>query len=104
FNDTATADTSNHALHDALPISLELPTRDAQIVQRAVDKANADVKRLSDALEAETQKSVKAIADKDAEIAKKDAEIAKKDAEIERSEEHTSELQSRENLVCRLLP
>src|SRR5690606_40553594 len=32
-----------------------------------------------------------------------DAGLARRCARVERSEEHTSELQSRENLVCRLL-
>src|SRR5207302_9800653 len=32
-----------------------------------------------------------------------DLDLARRDRPLERSEEHTSELQSRENLVCRLL-
>src|SRR3712207_7773889 len=84
FNDTATTEIYTLSLHDALPVSHEMATH--------VGSARAEVLRLLeegwDALIVRSQTRV-------------DAELL--DAGAPRSEEHTSELQSRQYLVCRLL-
>src|SRR3712207_9473521 len=84
FNDTATTEIYTLSLHDALPISLTqwgqgtgLTTTD-QPAEVAVARAGGVLGAISDAF---------------------DAQIVGQ----ERSEEHTSELQSRQYLVCRLL-
>src|SRR2546430_7761804 len=80
FNDTATTEIYTLSLHDALPISLRL----------AQDEAAVDVRaewRYYDSYVALVEPSLRAALD----------------AWIARSEEHTSELQSQSNLVCRLL-
>src|SRR2546427_9246945 len=76
FNDTATTEIYTLSLHDALPI---LP-----LVQRlyAIDPMNKNtLAKLFGAWQL----------------------LGKKDSVLHRSEEHTSELQSQSNLVCRLL-
>src|SRR3712207_9301979 len=80
FNDTATTEIYTLSLHDALPIF-----REGDDVETAVG-AGADVGR-------------------DAEVAADDEALALPHVELVgvRSEEHTSELQSRQYLVCRLL-
>src|SRR3712207_7705709 len=111
FNDTATTEIYTLSLHDALPIfagslhfreAAAFPVRGAggEITALAAvirdttrqHEAEADRSRLlKDALQARAQ----------AEAAMVRAESAL--AQAERSEEHTSELQSRQYLVCRLL-
>src|SRR5205807_9262914 len=81
LNDTAPPDIYTLSLHDALPIS-----------QAALDaKARALVDEKRAAAERERGDEVDRMAN----------ERARR--EVERSEEHTSELQSPCNLVCRLL-
>src|SRR3712207_8988812 len=91
FNDTATTEIYTLSLHDALPIS---PTRRARLSPHhvrfarradtpAVGRARAEVLPL-------------------ARSRRKDAG-ARRVLQEARSEEHTSELQSRQYLVCRLL-
>src|SRR3712207_9073603 len=79
FNDTATTEIYTLSLHDALPISLA-----------TIDSlAEADL-----------------LCDSDAEASDslaKDLDVDKLAETSSRSEEHTSELQSRQYLVCRLL-
>src|SRR3712207_7245275 len=77
FNDTATTEIYTLSLHDALPISSA--TGDAT---KPADEATAQP-------EAETPANAE--------------QPSTSDAESPRSEEHTSELQSRQYLVCRLL-
>src|SRR3712207_7797262 len=76
FNDTATTEIYTLSLHDALPISAEAPER---LLQLLPDRGMV---RLLTAMTPE-----------------------RLSAELygSRSEEHTSELQSRQYLVCRLL-
>src|SRR3712207_7775176 len=74
FNDTATTEIYTLSLHDALPIYDIAPLIGPAHLQAA----------------AETSPELEKI-------------IALHDHVIERSEEHTSELQSRQYLVCRLL-
>src|SRR2546422_7313887 len=80
FNDTATTEIYTLSLHDALPISLERIPRLARksLPLRGVSKGRPFLVPLRDALIAQHVGKV-------------------------RSEEHTSELQSRLHLVCRLL-
>src|SRR5690606_41676213 len=73
FNDTATTEIYTLSLHDALPIYLP---------GAGLSRSALDARRAS-GLEVE-------------------ARVAPRETDL-RSEEHTSELQSRENLVCRLL-
>src|SRR2546422_7722425 len=73
FNDTATTEIYTLSLHDALPISVG-PDREERRVAE-VEKAR--------------------VTDHDVE--------AEGEEHVDRSEEHTSELQSRLHLVCRLL-
>src|SRR2546430_8992555 len=88
FNDTATTEIYTLSLHDALPI---LPV--------VIDPVAA---MQPGAPEARTRKEgeVSEIAGGEAHAA-----VSKEEEEpdTERSEEHTSELQSQSNLVCRLL-
>src|SRR5947209_18746490 len=80
FNDTATTEIYTLSLHDALPIygaRAALRPSERRLFDLAVEVA------LVQTLEHSNQRYF--------------------DGEIERSEEHTSELQSRQYLVCRLL-
>src|SRR3712207_7169443 len=91
FNDTATTEIYTLSLHDALPISMRLgvdPRKADQMVRGTVSLPHGTGKT--------ARVVVFATGDKAAE-----AEAA--GADVVRSEEHTSELQSRQYLVCRLL-
>src|SRR3712207_8416479 len=83
FNDTATTEIYTLSLHDALPIY--------RMVETAAAIAEGDLsRRVPDA-------------DPDTELGRLGAALNNMLTQIERSEEHTSELQSRQYLVCRLL-
>src|SRR5690606_41019820 len=95
--------TSTLSLHDALPISREL-----------LEYNNNEVSAIEIALQAGSNE--KAVMKKISQLIGDDYLVQNKDLQhaflykitqseklITRSEEHTSELQSRENLVCRLL-
>src|SRR3712207_7351818 len=82
FNDTATTEIYTLSLHDALPI-LAVGGRPV-VVDEGLD-GNADL-----------------VVGQDAGAAEADAGATRADRH-RRSEEHTSELQSRQYLVCRLL-
>src|SRR3712207_9370254 len=91
FNDTATTEIYTLSLHDALPIS-----------SHASDIASPSPKRTARARAARkvsisSSQSCRYCQDKWA------AHVAAGQAILGRSEEHTSELQSRQYLVCRLL-
>src|SRR2546430_6696024 len=82
FNDTATTEIYTLSLHDALPISLaELPGMPAKL--RPDLQYGFDPFQSASIPTVELRHGVRQIRD--------------------RSEEHTSELQSQSNLVCRLL-
>src|SRR2546430_7459584 len=83
FNDTATTEIYTLSLHDALPIYLG-PQRHAGRLAHLDQLGPA---RLGQA--------------EPLERAEQHGQLV--DAELRRSEEHTSELQSQSNLVCRLL-
>src|SRR5438046_6818589 len=73
FNDTATTEIYTLSLHDALPISVAQRTT-GEIIGKVVDESGSVLPGVTVTLRGRT-----------------------------RSEEHTSELQSLTNLVCRLL-
>src|SRR3712207_7911700 len=80
FNDTATTEIYTLSLHDALPI---LPSRHSLTSKQADGKGNAGLRWHA--------------------APRPDGSPWKHSRATRRSEEHTSELQSRQYLVCRLL-
>src|SRR5690606_41428750 len=89
LHDTPTPELYTLSLHDALPIFEHMlfkgtPTRSAKEIAREFDRIGGDIN-------AYTSKEYTCYY----------AKVV--DDHAARSEEHTSELQSRENLVCRLL-
>src|SRR5256885_3097341 len=92
FNDTATTEIYTLSLHDALPISILLysdPVLPSQVL--LVAPAESDLQPIEEG------------ADLAADIANTRKAIGSRSVLVMRSEEHTSELQSPCNLVCRLL-
>src|SRR2546428_14192522 len=90
FNDTATTEIYTLSLHDALPIYVG-------DVQQTVDAAQVDEgAEVGDVL----HHALACLAD--LELLHEDVAL-RLALGLERSEEHTSELQSRSDLVCRLL-
>src|SRR5690606_41807783 len=83
--DTATPEIYTLSLHDALPISMVPHAGTDSDIWRDVVALGADLRKLAGVRGARVTADVALVWD------------------WERSEEHTSELQSRENLVCRLL-
>src|SRR5690606_41467034 len=100
FSSTLTTDMSTLSLHDALPISACWPARhlrgaaDRCAVSRGGQDIMSQLSQVQDVLLAEPRGFCAGV-DRAIEIVER--------ALAQRSEEHTSELQSRENLVCRLL-
>src|SRR3712207_7011262 len=86
FNDTATTEIYTLSLHDALPISLR--SKDDAKAKQSLDKAASDAR--AEGYDATAYRLVDGYA------------VVGDEAGV-RSEEHTSELQSRQYLVCRLL-
>src|SRR3712207_8528497 len=82
FNDTATTEIYTLSLHDALPISIE---NGMQIWDNAADNGGTPLP-----LKVDSERLGMRVA-------------LSRDASTTRSEEHTSEIQSRQYLVCRLL-
>src|SRR2546430_17486380 len=83
FNDTATTEIYTLSLHDALPISGKDVLDDFPVDVRQPEVAAGVAVGELRVVEAE--------------------EVEEGRVEVVRSEEHTSELQSQSNLVCRLL-
>src|SRR3712207_7239905 len=81
FNDTATTEIYTLSLHDALPILRGV----LGVVERPLD-LTAERDELTEVLRGDRQ-----------------AQLRGRQRGVDRSEEHTSELQSRQYLVCRLL-
>src|SRR5690606_41893770 len=102
--DTATAEIYALSLHDALPILEQLATLQSKFDENVLDATNAWSKHIRDERElaglpapiVERARSTAAARNEDGWLFTLDA------PNYQRSEEHTSELQSRENLVCRL--
>src|SRR5690606_42022193 len=96
----------NHALslHDALPISQAAVDSEAQvIVAHAVTNQPPDAEHLAPMLDRIAENCGRLPRNLSADAGYFSAEnVALAEALGTRSEEHTSELQSRENLVCRL--
>src|SRR3712207_7166638 len=86
FNDTATTEIYTLSLHDALPIS-RLRRRARLAAARAGPRPGHDARRRLPGAAAE----------------RPEAAAGLRHGQPARSEEHTSELQSRQYLVCRLL-
>src|SRR3712207_7161231 len=87
FNDTATTEIYTLSLHDALPIlHAAPPRRDAEPRGRAVDQRAVLVRDV---------RRGRGLRPDPLRLHARDG--------VQRSEEHTSELQSRQYLVCRLL-
>src|SRR3712207_7341272 len=91
FNDTATTEIYTLSLHDALPILIR-----AQIAARAIfaaDDLDARIRELDYRIDAHAQTGLRIQV----------RTLVERATRWLRSEEHTSELQSRQYLVCRLL-
>src|SRR3989442_8834501 len=90
FNDTATTEIYTLSLHDALPISgaTLLRTRSTSASERSRSSSSRDIPAHSGSREAPLLGS---------------SQGSRTSECLLRSEEHTSELQSRPHLVCRLL-
>src|SRR5256885_11981077 len=86
FNDTATTEIYTLSLHDALPISATTPRAAAVPRRERPTRTRATARPASADAPSTPRRS-----------------SAARDAPGSRSEEHTSELQSPCNLVCRLL-
>src|SRR2546430_12224950 len=91
FNDTATTEIYPLSLHDALPICIGERGQEQRRGQHA-DLGIAARQAVQNDAHDETGDG----------IARKD-HADRRGREVDRSEEHTSELQSQSNLVCRLL-
>src|SRR2546430_10420285 len=82
FNDTATTEIYTLSLHDALPISIQ-----KELAKDSIKGVDQHADAIAKAVKSDDMKMLS-------------PDVA---AQAERSEEHTSELQSQSNLVCRLL-
>src|SRR5690606_40782948 len=91
----ATAPPYPLSLHDALPIS--------QILVHVVGADASMLARIIDVLKQLLPRQLHAAAHEPGQAAVLQGDVVLHAALAPRSEEHTSELQSRENLVCRLL-
>src|SRR3712207_7762498 len=94
FNDTATTEIYTLSLHDALPICPEL-ARLARVLRRVGVGAHAERPQVVGPRE-DAQEVL-------GDLGVDERHVVGRDAARGRSEEHTSELQSRQYLVCRLL-
>src|SRR5690606_40219947 len=100
--DAASSETNSLSLHDALPILMEngkkvgvvASFRDKTDIQKMAETIT-EIKNYSEELRAQTHEFTNKLY-----VISGLLQLKQYD---QRSEEHTSELQSRENLVCRLL-
>src|SRR3712207_8991774 len=94
FNDTATTEIYTLSLHDALPIWTRAQETElaSEVVLRTIEPAN-DYRMGAGASRRLAGRSRRTLT----------LDLAAVLSVNERSEEHTSELQSRQHLVCRLL-
>src|SRR3712207_6964689 len=98
FNDTATTEIYTLSLHDALPI-LEVAKGSGVTIRLYSEQ----IPMLNGAVEFAQMGIIPEGAYKNMGYAQEDSYIDPSVPEAVRSEEHTSELQSRQYLVCRLL-
>src|SRR3712207_8629557 len=96
FNDTATTEIYTLSLHDALPISDLAALRRCELAER-IARAHAHG-RVGEVDVAPAQRDELSLAQAGERRHQEDRRVL-----LVRSEEHTSELQSRQYLVCRLL-
>src|SRR5206468_13081622 len=96
FNDSATTDIYTLSLHDALPISLKKQGHAPSLVA-------CDLQRPAAIEQLATLGKQVGVAVYTPESGEKNVQRVVATALGRRSEEHTSELQSRSDLVCRLL-
>src|SRR2546429_9913694 len=89
FNDTATTEIYTLSLHDALPILITL--------------IKLGFKCLHDHLRIQVQALHNLVEERPLYLGYRNEEVFRRELIVVRSEEHTSELQSRLHLVCRLL-
>src|SRR3712207_9002963 len=82
FNDTATTEIYALSLHDALPISAQRPSATSRSISSSTTRCRSILRTTSFRRRSPTNSPM---------------------SRSSRSEEHTSELQSRQYLVCRLL-
>src|SRR3712207_9126962 len=92
FNDTATTEIYTLSLHDALPISRVVEERRVVLVDDREVQVVARAALVVEGLRHEGR-----------EVPAAAGQLLDRRLEAVRSEEHTSELQSRQYLVCRLL-
>src|SRR5690606_40464758 len=99
---TAPTELSPLSLHDALPICERVASGEdgADAEARAKAEAAAEAARKAREEAEEQERARRAV---EAEVAEINRLMTEARRPKPRSEEHTSELQSRENLVCRLL-
>src|SRR5205085_7894097 len=97
FKNTATTDLFTLSLHDALPICTRFGVKAVQLINEGhfgsmVSYQNYQVRHvpIADAVNR-------------LRLVPPNGEMVQTARDVERSEEHTSELQSQSNLVCRLL-
>src|SRR3712207_8624668 len=111
FNDTATTEIYTLSLHDALPIlatygqALGIAFQMSDDIMDLVGKPGLMGKGIGADLAEGTMTLpvIFALREGDAEIIRRVLAAPNPSPELLRSEEHTSELQSRQYLVCRLL-
>src|SRR5690606_41900441 len=96
FNATATPEIYTLSLHDALPIYFNM----MEDYNKDPDLLNKFGRNI---VEAVKQGKIDPVIGREDEIRRIIKILSRKTKNSPRSEEHTSELQSRENLVCRLL-
>src|SRR3712207_8973823 len=103
FNDTATTEIYTLSLHDALPICKHASVYD--VAQRLPHYAGRLVARELEVLQRLTTDPERpyVVVLGGSKVSDKLAVIEALLPKVDRSEEHTSELQSRQYLVCRLL-
>src|SRR5690606_40782129 len=100
-HDTPSTELYTLSLHDALPISVDLHCLGVEGGDLGLDLA-LGAEHVAVVL-GEAAHPEDAVQRAGRLVAVAAAEFAVADRQVARSEEHTSELQSRENLVCRLL-
>src|SRR3712207_7318961 len=100
FNDTATTEIYTLSLHDALPICSGRPL--VLTLHNALPERGGALRRVLRLAERATIRGADVVLAASGDLAENAWRQGARDVRV-RSEEHTSELQSRQYLVCRLL-